>query len=454
MVDWMRALADYYASVREHYPGDELLIVFDIDGAILDAQARLHAGLVTFDREHGTDFFYGLNRAELAHGGLRDVMRARGLSAEERAWVRLWYERWRSSPEALLAAHKPHQGIMDMIRWFQLQPRTHVGLNASRPESARDETLRSLNALGREYRVRFSSDLMLMCPGGDARGQAAARAQNLRAFRRSGYRIVAVIDARPDHRHELVAVCPEEVLFLDAGALFAERRGYDITRLIGARDLPRHVRFVYRGVEAAGGLERFLAAEIEWAEVDVRFDPRWQLVARREDFEQRPWSRDEALMTLPRLLEALERSGKRLKLDLTLGGVLVERTIALLREFGWSGERLWFNGEIDALGEDGFAQLAREFPEATLQCPVDFLGPLAFAMPDQARAILARLQRWGINRASIAWETPRRDALLSWLQEEGWDVNVYDVPDLEAFLHTVLALPSSLTSSFDLSDVW
>ena len=46
----------------------------------------------------------------------------------------------------MLAAHRPYRGVLEVIRWFQLQPATFVGLNTGRPEQLRDETLRSLNA--------------------------------------------------------------------------------------------------------------------------------------------------------------------------------------------------------------------------------------------------------------------------------------------------------------------
>jgi len=34
--DWMRRLAAHYGRFRSEYPEDQLLIVFDIDGTILD----------------------------------------------------------------------------------------------------------------------------------------------------------------------------------------------------------------------------------------------------------------------------------------------------------------------------------------------------------------------------------------------------------------------------------
>ncbi len=73
-----------------------------------------------------------------------------------------WYAKHLWSPEAILAAIRPYQGVLGVIRWFQLQPSTCVALNTGRPEEVRDLTLQFLNALGKAYRVTFRSDLLCM----------------------------------------------------------------------------------------------------------------------------------------------------------------------------------------------------------------------------------------------------------------------------------------------------
>ena len=110
-----------------------------------------------------------------------------------------WYleQRWRS--EAVLAAHRPYQGVLDVIRWFQIQPDTSVALNTGRPEHLREETLQSLNALGEEYRVEFSSELLHMNRRGWEEGVEATKVAALADFRRAGYRVFAVVDNEPDN---------------------------------------------------------------------------------------------------------------------------------------------------------------------------------------------------------------------------------------------------------------
>jgi hypothetical protein len=58
--DWMRALADHYATVRSAHPADELCVVFDIDGTILDLRHLVAHVLLAYDRERGTRVFHGL----------------------------------------------------------------------------------------------------------------------------------------------------------------------------------------------------------------------------------------------------------------------------------------------------------------------------------------------------------------------------------------------------------
>jgi hypothetical protein len=56
----MRRLAAHYGRFRREYPEDQLLIVFDIDGTILDMRHMVCHVLLSFDRSHGSDWFHGL----------------------------------------------------------------------------------------------------------------------------------------------------------------------------------------------------------------------------------------------------------------------------------------------------------------------------------------------------------------------------------------------------------
>lgn len=55
---------------------------------------------------------------------------------------------------------------------------------------------------------------------------------------------------------------------------------------------------------------------------------------------------------------------------------------------------------------------------------------------------------WGITRISVRSGRHAR-MLLDELEGRGWQVNVYDVPDLETFLEACLLLPASVTADFN-----
>ena len=71
------------------------------------------------------------------------------------------------------------------------------------------------------------------------------------------------------------------------------------------------------------------------------------------------------------------------------------------------------------------------------------------SVTDEAKRILERLTEWGVSRFSISWERENKRGLLAQLHEWGHEVNIYAVPDLEAFLEAVVLLPCSVTSDFN-----
>jgi hypothetical protein len=101
------------------------------------------------------------------------------------------------------------------------------------------------------------------------------------------------------------------------------------------------------------------------------------------------------------------------------------------------------------VGAKGFRRLRSAHPDAIVQCPVDFLGPLVLAASRRARAVLRMLAGWGISRFSVAWAQDTILSLVQALQGWGYDIDPYAVPDHESFLHAVRLLPRSLTADFN-----
>lgn len=130
---------------------------------------------------------------------------------------------------------------------------------------------------------------------------------------------------------------------------------------------------------------------------------------------------------------------------------MIDRVLEKIRDHNIDDERLWFNGDIETLQEDGICKLLDAHPRAVIQCSIDFLAPMILAMPRMARDILTMLEGWGITRFSVSWRTGAKRQVFEHLDRWGYKVNFYDVPDLEAFLQAAPMLPRSLTVDFNFS---
>ena len=462
--DWMRALADHVRDTRAAYPDEELVVVFDIDGTIVDTRHLVVRTLLSFDRHHDTEHFVGLTAVDIVHHEARidEILEPFGLPEHEHRRVRTWYLRHAWDPVAMAAAHLPYQGVMSVIRWFQLQPRTHVAINTGRPDPMRDVTLAALNELGHQHRVRFSGELLFMNAGGP-NDVAASKIEALRQLHEAGFRVVAVVDNEPAMIRAMAeADGTGEILFLHADTIFESRReptprtvsgsAYGLAGLVDEAEIGRRVTLVWHGVNDAHNLRQFAGSAIRWAELDVRRDPLGRLILRHDSFDETPWRRDEELMLLRTCLEALRSSGRSVKLDLKEGGETLEEVLDTVEHVGFADRELWFNGGVETVDEVGFREIGRRHPGAIVQCPIDFLVPLMVAAPGFAGEALMMLRGWGITRLSLDWGTVGVRTALDFAERHGWDVNLYGVPDLGSFLEAALLLPASVTADFNFPD--
>ncbi len=483
MQDWMETLSAHYQQLRRKYPKERLLILFDIDGTILDKRYTLLYLLKDFDRVHGTQYFQEMqvNDIDLGFDQIdrllkRSVHRA-GLSSK----IAHWLSQNRESALATFEAHRPHRGVLEVIRWFQLQPATYVGINSSRDESCRTHTLEELNRLGEEYRVRFSDEFLFL-QAQEAPKVEHTKANGVRHFQGKGYRVFAVVD---DDKRNLDAVAQadkhQEILLLHASTLFRGQRQslletsretpavmpwiqrstpglrtktdagvtaqyasghtYALTPLLPDTVLPRHVEFVWERLYTEEKLERFLRSSVHWASIEVLGDP-MSYVPRVTV----AGAGGQAWLRTVRLLADCDR-GIRLKLHPRLSSV--SEFIYAVKSQGVDDQQLWLCGELDQLGENGFKGLRQAFPRAILECPIDFLKPLMLGAPSMAEDVLDRLNAWGVNRLSLSSRSSEISRLLDKLDQWGYDIHIRDVPNLEAFLRTVLLLPRSIAADFE-----
>ncbi|MDK1292940.1 MAG: hypothetical protein QGM46_11515, partial [Actinomycetota bacterium] len=142
-------------------------------------------------------------------------------------------------------------------------------------------------------------------------------------------------------------------------------------------------------------------------------------------------------------------SGVGIKVDIKGRADVLDRVLKSVASLDMPDSRLWFNGELENIGEEGFRRVRALHPEAIVQCPVGWLSPLVEAAPDEAHRILELLVEWGVSRFSVNWENGAARAMLRRLAAWGYEVNFYGVLDLEGFLEAVVLLPSSVTSDFN-----
>ena len=149
------------------------------------------------------------------------------------------------------------------------------------------------------------------------------------------------------------------------------------------------------------------------------------------------------------MLESVGAIGRSIKLDLKEGGPVVHESLAALRAAGFDDSRVWFNANATLLGKEGFGILQDAYPSAIFQVPIDAMIPILLNRPEEGLECLEELRSWGINRLSVKWDKPQISTLVDQLNAWGFETNVYNVPDLKAFLRTALLLPRSITSDFN-----
>ncbi len=455
----MAALADHYAAVRGSDPAAQLCVVFDIDGTILDLRHQVAYVLCAYDRARGTEHFHGLVASDItvSENDVDGLLESLEVPVEIRTDVAAFYLEHLWDRASLLASNRPYEGVLGVIRWFQIQPGTVVAINTGRPESMRGETLESLNALGASHRARFDPGLLFMRnPDVSVR---AGKIGALRELKDRGIHVVAVVDNEPDNLHAMADADPaSDAIWLHAETIFESRRppasrlvggsGYGLSALVSEQDLTARVVFVWHGVNDEENLGQFLASTVRWAEVDVRRDPLGRLVLRHDDFEVTPWNRAERPLLAADCIRSVALAGRSVKLDLKEDGDTLAEALATLDRTDLPDERVWFNADIHTLGPEGFALVRAQHRGATVSCPVDFAVPLLLAAPEAGAAILELLRSWGVSRLSLRW-APSTRAVLDIVEAWGWDVNIYGVPDLEAFLDASLMLPASVTADFN-----
>ncbi|MBI3871536.1 MAG: hypothetical protein HY304_00475 [candidate division Zixibacteria bacterium] len=220
----------------------------------------------------------------------------------------------------------------------------------------------------------------------------------------------------------------------------------------GVGDLPPDIQYVWHGVNDAENLRQFALSPIEWGEIDVRLDAdTGMLVAHHDPLINAAGRGAHGLLTVEEFVKTLLPLGKSFKFDLKEGGRTLRALFDLIRRFDIPDGRLWFNSYIEQdCHIEEFPLIRSRYPGAIRQCPI---GPLRDRFGEdvkQLRGELAARAAKGMNRFSVAWRGAEdASAITAQLESSGYEVNIYDIPDLAAFLQAVLIKPRSLTADFN-----
>jgi hypothetical protein len=454
MQTWMKLLAEHYESFRDMYPGERLLIAFDIDGTILDMRYMIRHALKSFDAVNGTDYFADLEWKEIDfhEEHIHRLFEKYNIPEVHREAIQNQYWELLLSTAAVIEAHRPFRGVLDVIRWFQLQPNTFVGLNTGRPASLRQDTLNSLNELGRQFKVRFSDDLLFMRPDKWEHGIAAIKPEGIRYFRETGYRVFAFVDNEPENLKSVSEMDPDgEMLLLHADTIFksahtavperaVKGRVYDVEGLTSDSPLPQHIQLVWRCTYDRESLASFIGSNIHWLEIDldkalnVTFDQSHELS----------------------LFESLDFAAigeKRIKFDVGQGLLVFERSLEIAAAYGLSGPSLWFKlDDAHVLRNNYLARLRETYPEAIIEYDIDFLSRSVLNDPANAQEILTLLRKAGVNRFSLKSQGPAWRRIVTDVANWGFDVHVKDINNFENFLQVALLTPRSMTLHFGFAE--
>jgi hypothetical protein len=241
----MKELAHHYDNTRNRFPRDRLIILFDIDGTIIDMRHVILHVLKRCDAAFGTTRFRDLTveDVDVHEEQVGDLLARMAIPPEERRRLLGRFEEMLWQSAIAIEGHEPFPGVFDVIKWFQDQPRTFVGLNTGRPEVLREVTLTAVNRLGTAHGVSFPDSHLFMRPPDLDGNIRQGKVEGVRHFTGRGYRVFAMIDNEPENLQILAEEDKDrEILLLHADTIFKSpchimpRRSvrgktYDLTRL-------------------------------------------------------------------------------------------------------------------------------------------------------------------------------------------------------------------------------
>lgn len=443
------------------------MMVFDIDGTILDMRHMAAHVLKSFDQNHGTCFFNNLTPQQITVHENRIYMLLEQLDipSMHQEDIIHWYNTYRWLSEEILRSHHPFAGMLDIMHWFQMQPNTFIGVNTSRPEVNRLDTLRMLRKLGQAYNVRFSSNLINMNPFGWDRNVPEVKAAGIEYFWQSGFHLFAMVDSDPENLETVSRIdIQQEILLLGPEDILNIRPEQNLTLMERAEPIkintpdaasynPQSIQLAWQNITDRESLNRFLNSGIQWAEFSAELDPESGKVLMQQNQLSRSRHQYGVFDYMQYMLDLFRTMDRSIKIDLKEGGHLLDELFAMLEYYGFDDARLWFSADVEVIGMDGCKKLKKQYPTSILQCALDNLILNMDHIPETMDDRLKHLTDCGISRFSIKWHPKNLSRLKLYMDGLGLELHIDDVPDLEAFIAVVLLRPHSATAEFDFSSL-
>ena len=277
---------------RQPPPEQELAAFFDIRRTVLDIRHLVGPRAPRVRRSHGTDLSGAwspmtspITRMTSTASSPRSPCRPPPAAmSRRRCRTHLW------DREAILASSRPFEGVFGVIRWFQLQPRTHIALNTGRSHRFRGQTLESLNTIGAAYRVRITRTCSSpLIRGADVPACKVVAIEQIERRWMPGRRGRGQRAGEPSS-HGGSSDPTGETLYLHADTIFRSRRLHPDPLVVRKRLSPSRVRSrthpagpdrigLARRERGDGNLAQFLTSDVR-SQVDVRRDPVGRLVLR------------------------------------------------------------------------------------------------------------------------------------------------------------------------------
>ena len=237
----MKSLHLHYNKLRKIYPEDNLIIVFDIDGTIIDTREIILYLLKKFDKENNKMYFQKINLEgitfhETESDRLKELFYTCKVPIEEIDGILAWYKSnfWNSI--TMLESNLPFSGVFEIIKWIQCQPNTFIGLNTGRSENIRKDTLLSLNNLGKRFNITIQNQLLFMNQGENV---PDSKVRGLQYFEELGYKVICMVDNEPgnlERIQENFCINNSNVLLLHADTIFISNFEKPSNLIISGKD--------------------------------------------------------------------------------------------------------------------------------------------------------------------------------------------------------------------------